>query len=74
MTIDKEVEYSNITFRVEGDYNEYHPAHISCDAEKDYPAEGGDWEEYFIHLGENDITEFLNDRAIEAILEKVLHG
>ena len=72
MTVNKDVEYSKITFQVEGDYNEYHPAHISCDAEKDYPAEGGDWDWYEITLGDCIITDVLNDYAIEAILEEAI--
>lgn len=72
MAIDKEVEYSHITFQVEGDYNEYHAAHTSCDAEKDYPAEGGDWDWYKISLGDCIITDVLNDRAIDAILKEAL--
>jgi hypothetical protein len=72
MSIDRDIEYSQIRFNVTGDYNVYHPAHISCNAEKDYPEEGGDWDWYEIRLGDCIVTDVLNDYAIDAILEEAL--
>jgi hypothetical protein len=71
MQVNQDIAYRGLRFRVEGDYDDYLPAHISADAEQDYPGEGGDWNEYQIFLGECDVTELLAMKVVNAILEEV---
>jgi len=63
MTKTVEVTYAGIDFTVTGYYAPYVPANFLD------PAEGGNFEDYSVYLGDNDLTDLLSDDVLQYIME-----
>ena len=58
-----DVTYAGIDFTISGSYSPYVPA-TRLD-----PAEGGNFEDYTVCIGDNDLTDLLSDDVIQYIME-----
>lgn len=62
-SIEVEVEYESVTYRVTGEMVGYVPARITADPYYSSPEEGGYIEDMRVHLGGFDITEHLAEEV-----------
>jgi hypothetical protein len=65
-----DVTYAGIDFTVIGSYATYKPATMyQKNGDPGEPAEGGNFEDYSVYLGDNDLTDLLSDDVLQYIME-----
>lgn len=61
------LSYLGIEFSYEGEIVPYHPAILRQDWGKSEPAEGGNFEDFQVFIGEINVTEVLTDKVLETL-------
>lgn len=68
------ITYLDIEFSYEGDMVPYQPAVLRQDWGKSEPAEGGNFEDFQVFIGEFNVTEVLTDKVLETLEEMAVEN